>query len=83
MHEIICPDCGSQGTLVSVERVYQTFGVFYTEAGALEFDGHVVSSWDGEDNGIQCTKCSAEFSRGNICNTDQAKELRRMTKEEE
>ena len=83
MVEIICPECGSQGTLVSVERVYQTFGVFFTEDGTLDFDGNVISSWGGEDNGIDCSDCGAEFTRSQIKETEQAKQLQRMTEEEE
>ena len=83
MVEIICPECGSQGTLVSVERVYQTFGVFFTEDGTLDFDGNVISSWGGEDSGIDCTDCGAEFSRITICETEQAKQLQANAEEEE
>ena len=83
VHEIICPACKETGTLVSVERVYQTFGVFYTEDGDLDFDGHVISSWGGEDNGIECSSCGAEFTRTQIKETEQAKQLQANAEEEE
>lgn len=83
MVEIICPACNKEGTLVSVECVYQTFGVFYTKEGALDFDGNVISSWGGEYYGIECSDCGAEFTHAHIKETDQAKELQANAEKEE
>lgn len=64
--EIQCPDCGEVGHMVSVERVYQTYPVFFNEDGDLEFEGHVLKEWGGTDEGIDCTNCGSSFSRGQI-----------------
>ena len=64
--EIQCPTCEMKGHMVSVERVYQTYPVFFNEHGDLEFEGHVLKEWGGTDEGIDCTHCGASFSRGQI-----------------
>ena len=64
--EIQCPSCGEVGHMVSVERVYQHYPVFFSEDGDLDFEGTVLKSWGGEDEGIDCTSCGASFSRGQI-----------------
>ncbi len=79
-HEIICPSCGEIGTLVSVERVYQTFPVYYTKDGELDFIGEVINEWFCDEHGIDCTACETEFTRDEIRGTKQA--LRLQEKEE-
>ena len=82
-HEIICPNCGEAGWLVSVERVYQTYSVYYTKDGELEFDGNVRKEWPCDEHGIDCTNCDTSFSRTTIRETEQAKQLQANAEKEE
>ena len=81
-HEIICPVCGKVGTLVSVELVYQTYPVYYTKEGDLGFIGEIVKEWPCDEQGIDCTACGAEFTRNDICHTEQALQLQAQEAEE-
>ena len=81
-HEIICPSCGEVGTLVSVERVYQTFPVYYTKDGELDFIGEVLKEWFCSEHGIDCTACETEFTRDEIRETEQALQLQEKGEEE-
>lgn len=76
--EIQCPACKQIGCMVSVERVYQTYPVFFNEDGDLDFDSTVLKEWGGTDEGIDCTSCAASFSRGQIQEhyTTQIKEMK-------
>jgi len=64
--EIQCPDCGEVGHMVSVERVYQHYPVFFNEDGGLEFEGTVLKEFGGTDEGIECRSCGVSFTRGRI-----------------
>ena len=64
--EIQCPACGEVGHMVSVERVYQHYPVFFNEDGDLEFDGTVLKEWGGTDEGIDCRSCDESFTREQI-----------------
>jgi len=81
-HEIICPSCNKVGTLVSVERVFQTYPVYYTKDGELEFIGQVQKEVFCDEHGIECTCCGAEFSRDEIRETEQALQLQEKEEEE-
>ena len=81
-HEIICPACGEIGTLVSVERVFQTYPVYYTKDGELEFIGEVQKEWACDEHGIDCVSCDTEFTRDEIRETDQALQLQEKEEEE-
>ena len=82
-HEIICPECGEAGWLVSVERVYQTYPVYYTKDGDLDFIGEVIKEWACDEQGIDCRNCDAHFSRTTIRETEQAKQLQANAEKEE
>lgn len=64
--EIQCPACEKVGHMVSVERVYQHYPVFFNEDGDLEFEGTVLKEWGGTDEGIDCRSCGASFTREQI-----------------
>jgi len=81
--EIECPNCKDVGSMVSVERVWQSYPVYCMEDGSLDFEGTVIDTWcanDG-DNSIRCDCCATDFSRDSI--VEYMKEINMNKKESE
>lgn len=75
--EIVCPECNTVGSMVSIEKVWQQFPVYLTPDGELDFEGVVLKQTpgDSDENGLQCTECEAWYERSEILESEQVKQI--------